>query len=293
MEEQNNTINADINSVNPLPLVSIVIPVHNGEKYIQQALESCFSQSYSNYEVIVVDDKSTDMTVTLLKQYLSIHPNLKVILAEKQNGLGNVINIGIKNSNPNAKYIARMDADDIMYPKRLETQVAYMEDHSDCVAVGGQIDIIDGDGHITGERKYALEDGKIKGNMFIFSPFAHPAVMLRKDAVVQVGYYPENMWKVEDVKFFFILSQAGRFANLDDKVLKYRVTFNTESQSDIVGHFKKTDEIRKWARSELHIEPSIKELVIWKLESVGVRILSLLPEKYVMNVFGFIRKVLS
>ena len=268
------------------PLVSIVIPVHNGEKYLKESLDSCLGQTYQDSEIIVVNDASADGTLEILKEY---GDRIKIITVEKQNGLGNVINIGIKESK--GKYIARMDADDVMYPTRLEKQVEYMENNPDCVAVGGQIDIIDSNSNVTGHREYVLEESKIKRNMFIYQPFAHPAVMLRKSSAEEVGLYPENLWKVEDVKFFFLLSKLGTFANLPDTVLKYRLSFNTQSQSNMLEHFKKTVEIRKWAKKDLGIKPSFRESVIWLFQEIGVRLLSLLPPKIFMGVFELSRKL--
>lgn len=273
---------------NSKPLASIVIPVHNGEKYIKESIDSCLNQTYENIEIIVVNDSSTDSTLEILKEY---GEKINVISVEKQNGLGNVLNIGIRESN--GKYIVRMDADDVMYPTRIEKQIEYMESNPSCVAVGGQIDIINAESEITSHREYAVEDKDIKKNMFLFQPFAHPAVTLRKSSVESVGLYPENMWKVEDVKFFFLLSKEGEFHNIEDTVLKYRMTFDTQSQSKMVDHFKKTDEIRKWAIKDLGIKPSTREYVIWKIESIGVNMLGVLPPKISMKVFELARKVLK
>jgi glycosyltransferase involved in cell wall biosynthesis len=268
------------------PLVSIVIPVHNGEEYIKEAIDSCLNQTYKNIEIIVVDDKSTDNTLKILKEY---RDKITVISVEKQNGLGNVINIGIRASK--GQYIARMDADDVMYPSRIEKQVEYMQEHPKCVAVGGQIDIIDENGKVIDYRKYAIEDKDIKRNRFLHQPFAHPAVMLRKSTLEEVGLYPENMWKVEDVQLFFLLSQKGEFHNVEDTVLKYRVTFKTESQSKMLDHFKKTNEIRKWAVKELGIKPTFREYIIWNMQKIAVPILSLLPSSLFMKSFELSRKV--
>lgn len=273
---------------NDSPLVSIIIPVHNGEKYIKESINSCLNQTYINTEIVVVDDASTDNTVSLLKEYGN---QIKVISVEKQNGLGNVINIGIRASK--GKYIARMDADDVMYPTRLERQVEYLENNPDCVAVGGQIDMIDESGNVTGHREYPLTDRELRKNLFLFQPFAHPAVTLRKDTLEEIGLYPEDMWKVEDVKLFLTLSTKGKFANMPDTVLKYRLTFNTQSQSKMLEHFKKTSEIREWAKKELGIKPSFREFVIWKLEIVGVSILSILPPKAFMRAFDLVRNILK
>ncbi len=273
------------------PLVSIIIPVHNGEKYIKESIESCLNQDYSPLEIIVVDDKSEDNTLGILYEYQKKTNILKVIPIEKQNGLGNVINIGIKNSS--GKYIARMDADDIMCPDRIRKQAEYMETNPNCVAVGGQIDIIDEKSNNIGHREYALEDSRLKRNRFLFQPFAHPAVMLRRKTLKEVGLYPEDMWKTEDVKLFLTLSTKGEFANLPDTVLKYRMTFKTESQAKMVDHFNKTNEVRNWAIENLNIKPTFRESVIWSIQKVGVRILSALPPTLFMKVFELSRKILS
>lgn len=271
------------------PLVSIVIPVHNGQKYLKEALDSCIEQSYPTLEIIVVDDKSTDSTLDILREYEKRDSRIKAIAVQKQNGLGNVINIGIRASK--GKYIARMDADDIMYPNRILKQVEYLESNPKCVALGGQIDIINADGETVDYRKYALEDKDIKKNRFLHQPFAHPAVMLRKSTLESIGLYPEDMWKVEDVKLFLTLSTKGEFANLKDTVLKYRITFETESQSKMVDHFKKTNEVRRWAIRELNIKPTFREYIIWNMQKIGVPILSLLPASLFMKSFELSRKV--
>ncbi len=268
------------------PLVSIVIPVHNGEKYLKESIESCINQTYSTLEIIVVNDASTDSTLDMLKEY---GDKLKIISVEKQNGLGNVINIGIREAK--GEYIARLDIDDVMSPTRIQEQVEYLESHPDCVALGGQIDIIDENSQVTGHREYAQEDKDIKKNMFLFQPFAHPAVTMRKSAAESVGLYPENMPKVEDVKFFFLLSTKGKFANLSTTVLKYRMTFTTESQSNMVDHFKKTNMVRNWAIRELGIRPNVIQYVKWKIETVGVYLFSILPPRLFMRVFEFVRRV--
>ncbi len=271
------------------PLVSIVIPVHNGEKYVRETLDSCIDQTYQNIEIIIVDDESKDGTLEILREYEKKDNRIQVISVSKQNGLGNVINIGIRQSK--GEYIARIDADDVMYPTRLEKQVEYLNNNPKCIVVGGQIDIIDSQSKITGHREYAIENADIKKNMFLFQPFAHPAVTLRRYAVEAVGLYPENMWKVEDVKFFFLLSKQGAFHNISDTVIKYRMTFDTQSQSKMVDHFKKTNEVRRWAIKELNIKPSVGQHIKWKIETVGVYCLSVLPPKMFMGVFEMVRKM--
>ncbi len=268
------------------PLVTILLPVHNGERYIKEAIDSCIKQTYENIEILVVNDASTDNTKNILNEY---GDRIRVLDIKKQNSLGSVLNIGIQASN--GSYIARMDADDIMYPTRIEKQVEVLEKNKDIVAVGGQIDVIDEDGNITGEREYALEDKDIRRTFFWSQPFAHPSVMFRKDIALGIGMYPEDLPKVEDVKFFFKLSTKGKFANIPDKVLKYRMTFNTESQAKMVDHFKRTNTVRKEVIKEFGIKPTFRQFVLWKLEIVTVFLIQKLPNKWFMNIFELARKI--
>lgn len=273
------------------PLASVVIPVHNGERYIKEALESCLNQTYDNFEILIVDDKSEDGTLGILKEFESRDGRVKVFAVEKQDGLGNVINIGIRASK--GKYIVRMDADDVMCSDRIEKQVKYLEENPECVAIGGQIDIIDENSNITRHREYPLTDKELRKNLFLFQPFAHPAVTLRRSTLEEMGLYPENMWKVEDVKLFLILSTKGKFANVPDTVLRYRMTFKTESQAKMVDHFRRTSEMRSWAVKNLNIKPTFRESVIWFIQRMGVTFLGLLPPKMFMWVFENVRKILK
>jgi len=268
------------------PLVTVVLPVHNGERYIKEAIDSCLKQTYNNIEILVVNDASTDNTREILKEY---EEKIRVLDIEKQTTLGAVLNIGIRASK--GTYIARIDSDDIMYPTRIERQVELLEQNKDVVVVGGQVDIIDGDGNITGEREYALRDRDIRRTFFWSQPFAHPATTFRKNIALDVGLYPEDLPKVEDVDFFFKMSTRGKFANVNEKVLKYRVTFNTESQAKMVDHFKRTNAVRKKIVKELGIKPNLRQFVLWKLEVVVVFLIQWLPHKLFMWVFELARKI--
>jgi len=99
------------------------------------------------------------------------------------------------------------------------------------------------------------------------------------------------MFKIEDVKFFFMIRKKGEFHNLPDTVIKYRMTFDTQSQSKVVDHFKKTNEVRRWAIKELNIKPTVGQYIKWKVETVGVYCLSILPPKMFMGAFEVARKL--
>lgn len=273
------------------PLVSIVIPVYNGEKYIEESLNSCLNQTYSNIEIIVVNDASTDSTLNILNKYHKNDKRIRVITVSKKENLGQVINEGIRASE--GVYIARMDADDIMYQDRIEKQVAFLEANPKTILVGGQLDIIGEDGNITGSRNYSLDDKELRRNLFLFQPFAHPAVMIRKSSLEEIGLYPEDTKKVEDTKLMFLLSQVGEFANLPDTVLKYRVTFETESQAKMIEHFNKTNQARVWAIKKLGMKPSFREIILWNCQKIIVNILKFLPNKLFFSIFELGRNIIK
>jgi glycosyltransferase involved in cell wall biosynthesis len=273
------------------PLVSIVMPVHNGQKYIFEAMDSCLNQTYENIEIIVVNDESNDNTLEILNKYSKISNKVKVISVSKKENLGQVINEGIRIAT--GKYIARIDADDIMFHERIKDQVEFLENNSDVVLVGGQVEIINKEGKYVRDRKYPLIDSELRRNLFIFQAFAHPAIMMKKEILNTIGLYPEDTSKVEDVKLMFLLSKQGKFANLNEKVIKYRVTFDTQSQKDMLDHFKKTNEIRKWAIKKLGIKPSFRELIIWNLQKVSVYFLRIFPNNIFLNIFEYFRNILN
>lgn len=274
-----------------IPVVSIIIPVHNGEKYIKEALDSCLKQSFKDFEIIAVNDASTDNTLNILSKYVLKDSRIKVLTVSKKENLGEVINEGIRVSR--GKYIARMDADDVMTLDRLEKQVSFLEINSRAVLVGGQLEIIDENGKIKGIREYALEDRSLRKNLFLFQPFAHPAITIRKSALEAIGLYPEDTKKVEDTKLMFLLSQIGEFANLPIPVLKYRVTYNSESQLKMVDHFKRTDAIRRWAIKKLGIKPSFREYILWYIQRIFVSVFGVLPNHLFLSLFEIGRKILK
>lgn len=273
------------------PQVSIILPVFNAEKYLKESIDSCLSQSFTDFELIAVNDASTDNSLQILNQFNNRDSRVKVITVEKQESLGNVLNIGIKIAQ--GKYIARMDADDIMAFDRLKKQVEFLETHTDHVLVGGQIEIINEESEIVRTRKYPEEDTQLRKNLFIFQPFVHPAIMMRRESLIKANMYPENLKKVEDVKLMFKLSKIGKFANLNSVVLRYRVTFKTESQANMLEHFNKTNEVRKWAIIELGVKPTLRELIIWNFQKILVRIFSLLPNKLFLSMFELGRNILK
>ncbi len=160
------------------PKISVVMPVYNREKYVRAAIESIIGQTYTNWEFIIVDDGSTDKTLEILQEYANQDKRIKILQNGENQGIAFSRNRGVQASS--GKYIAVMDSDDISFPKRLATEVEFMESHPQVVVVGSSSINIDDDGKTIGTFSYSLTPAKIRWDMIFFDPVIHPSVMMRR-----------------------------------------------------------------------------------------------------------------
>lgn len=210
------------------PLVSVVIPAYNCEAYVANALESIINQTYTNLEVIIIDDGSSDETFKIAKSYEKQDPRVKAYKNKENLKIVGTLNSAIAKSR--GKYVARMDADDFRMPDSIEKQVAFMEKHADVVVVGGAIDVCDGDMNLINHRDYPVTDTQIRARLFRYNPFAHPAIMMRAEALKDTPY---TLNWAEDYDIYFRLGLKGKFANLPTTVLKLRTHPSSVSQSKV------------------------------------------------------------
>jgi glycosyltransferase involved in cell wall biosynthesis len=202
------------------PLVSVVLPVFNGATYIVAAVNSILAQTFTDFELLVIDDGSTDATRDLLAPIARTDQRLQ-ILAEPHRGLVGTLNHGLAVAR--GALIARMDADDVALPGRLAAQVAYLKSHPDCVVVGTTILKVKADGHSKSPPKWKLP---------IYRPLAfppeiggvpHPTALMRADALATVGGYRAYFYNAEDRDLWARLWTVGRIHQLPDVALHYRV----------------------------------------------------------------------
>ena len=202
--------------------------VHNGSRYLPEALRSLREQTFSSFECIVVDDGSTDETPALLKGTVREDDRFRVI-ARPNRGLTRSLNEGILAAA--GEYVARMDGDDVCLPDRFSRQVAWLRTNPACVAVGGQVMRIDEDGWpigpwsvpLTHDAIDALHLGGLGGGM------VHPATMIRRDALMSLGGYEESLEAAQDFDLWLRLAERGRLANLNELILNYRVHLTSVS----------------------------------------------------------------
>ncbi len=199
--------------------LSVVLAVHNGEKYISQAVESILNQTFPNFEFIIINDGSTDSTSRILNSHTD--PRIRLIENKLNRGLVACLNTGIMLSR--GKYIARMDADDIADLHRLEKQFDFMESHPEIGICGSYIRVFfEGTGK-SQVVKFPENDKAIRAFTFFQAPFSHPSVMLRKSVLDSYELeYPDQFYRAEDYAFWTELLKYTQAANLPEVLLHYR-----------------------------------------------------------------------
>lgn len=203
------------------PLVSVLMPAYNAEKYIEKAIASIMLQTLKNIELIIIDDSSRDKTWEIVKKYRRKDKRIIALRNKKNLKLSKTLNIAIEKSK--GYYIARMDADDWSYPDRLEKQYNFLEKNTSVGILGGSMEIIEENGTLIGKRNYPEDDKNIRKNIFWFSPFSHPLIMIRKSLFENVGGYNPMFNPAEDYELYFRIGKLSKFANLPDVLLKYRI----------------------------------------------------------------------
>lgn len=200
------------------PKVSVVMSVHNEEKYIKDAVDSILNQTFKEFEFILIDDGSTDNTLNILQSYRD--HRIRLILQENL-GLTQALNKGLKLAK--GRYIARMDGDDISYPERLDREIKYLDAHTNVGLVGTFIVQMDENGGYLKECRYETKSEEIKKKLWVDCPFCHPTVMFRKSCIEKVGCYREKIGPAEDYDLWFRISEICDVANLSESLHKYRI----------------------------------------------------------------------
>jgi len=226
-----------------VPVVSVVMPVYNAERFLRQAVDSILAQTYRDFELLVINDGSSDSSLEILHSYSD--PRLRLISNETNKGLIAALNRGIDEAR--GEYIARMDADDISHPKRLERQVEFLKCNSTIAMVGTWINIVDREGRTLDKMEYPSENKGIQENLLENACFAHPSVMFRKICVVSVGGYRVIAKHAEDYDLWLRLSEVFPLANIPELLLDYRIHDDQICLLKVVKQYKSALRCKKLA----------------------------------------------
>jgi len=219
--------------------------MYNAEKTIEEALNSIQRQSYTNLEIICIDDGSVDATLPIVKSKAKLDRRIK-LHSHEHRGIVYTLNKSIELSH--GKYLARMDADDISRPDRIDKQVSYMESNPDIVASGGSIETFDERGIIQTITKNCNPEA-LEYRLLRSWPIAHSAAIIHHAALVDNNIrYNEEFTYVEDLKLFFDLSRVGKLSNLPDILLAYR----SHPDQTSIKHCKQLKKLESDLRADIY-----------------------------------------
>ena len=235
-------------------MISVVMPVYNGESHLKEAIDSILNQTYTDFELLIINDGSTDRSEEII---LSYNDNrIKYILNEANLGIVKTLNKGIELST--LKYIARMDADDISMPHRFERQVAYMEANPGIVACGSNIlKFYNDDINQTNSSNIYIEDKELKVRSIFYTAFWHPTMMLQTKVLKdhQLRYRLDFKY-AQDKAFWIHISKHGALTNINEPLLYYRVHENQVSSKFFAEQYAISMSVTREALLNLGVDMS-------------------------------------
>lgn len=207
--------------MSPIPRVSIIIPAYNSARFLEEAIESVFAQTYKDYETIVIDDGSTDNTQEVLAPYLD---RIQYIYQHNR-GASSARNTGISHSQ--GEYIAFLDADDIWLPEKLSTQVEYLNNNQDIALVYSLVLWVDVHGKPLDKRNRLsgrLPAGDVFNILYIRNFIITSSVMVRRRLLGTVGLFDESLTHAEDHELWLRIASKFKVCGIDKYLCQYRVT---------------------------------------------------------------------
>jgi len=201
-------------------LISVLLPVFNGSQFLSRAIESVVQQTYPKWELLVIDDGSTDDSAMVAERFSRVDERVRVLRKENR-GISAALNSGLEAAK--GEFIARMDGDDVCYPERFAAQLAHLKD-SNADLIGCQVRLIDKSGRklVRVDRPLGHEEIEamlLKGDG---SAIIHPAMFCRRSILEQVSGYREELRWMEDLDLYLRVAEIGRLSNVDRVLLDYR-----------------------------------------------------------------------
>jgi len=246
------------------PLVTVLMPVYNGEPFVADAVESILGQTFRDFEFLILDDASTDRSVEIIEGYGD--SRIRIVRNEQQIELIRTLNRGLELAR--GKYVARMDADDISLPERLERQVAFLEANPDVGACGAWVVTMgDCEGEIWGYPESATE---IRCRLLFDAALAHPSVCMRRDAFARHHLqFDEAYPHAEDYQLWRTASEKFPLANIGEVLVRYRIHADSVSQRCRQQQEATVGRIHEEALSRLGLVPAEEDLYVHRRIAAG------------------------
>jgi glycosyltransferase involved in cell wall biosynthesis len=251
----------------PRPALSVLLPFRNAESTLASCLESIRVQGLTDYELLAVDDHSTDGSLPLVMACARTDPRIRIIRPPTR-GLVPALNEGLNAAR--SELIARMDADDLMHRERLERQHSYLRGHPEISVLGTRVEVISDGPVLAGLREYVrwqnlcVSPDEIAADIYLESPFAHPSVMFRRDSILRAGGYLQGAFPEDYELWLRLLGRGEQMAKLPQVLLHWRDRQDRVSRTDPRCSRPSFDRLRA---SYLARDPRLSEyrrdLVVW------------------------------
>ncbi len=254
--------------------ISVLMSVFNGEEWLKETINSILDQSENNFEFIIINDGSTDNTYKVLESY---DDDRLVIIHQKNMGLTKSLNRGLELAR--GKYIARIDADDQSESDRLQKQLMFLDENPDIVLVGSNALLIDEAGENIGKTNLPLSHYELIADLEAFKPvFVHSSIFFRKEEIMGIGGYNDRFIKSQDSDLFLRLSQSFNLANLEESLVKLRITVDSISYhlnymqrkmglAALINHYRRQNSLEDVSiASESRWQAFMEELDTWFLD---------------------------
>jgi len=263
--------------------VSVIMPVFNAGEFLPKAIESIRKQTLTDFELLIIDDGSTDASYRIMMTYAKRDGRIRTFRNKQNIGLVKSLNFLIPKTH--GRYVARMDADDISLPERFEKQVTYLREHPELVACGAQEYIINERGARIAE-KFFPTDEKTCYNLIANVMVIQPPLLLAHGDTFRALRYSNHTFKNDDISMHFKLLQKGGFGNVNEILFKYRKRENSLTHRNPKHVYFLALLVRLSAISKYGYAPSFLNLALMAIETLVV---SILPNRAIIGLFELVR----
>lgn len=239
------------NSKSGSPLVSVIIPAYNAERFVERAVRSIMTQTYENLEILICDDCSEDRTFDILKKLAA--DDKRIVLLKNERNLQIVATLNKMVGLAKGEYIARMDADDISLPERIEMQLKFMEKNPDYGICGTYARFINEDNFVIGKSRVPHLNNDIQIFLNFDSPFVHPSVIIRAE-ILKANHYDKNYQYCEDFELWHRVLRVTKGYNLNTFLFCYRISKSS------ISHKTESAKVQKQLSETLSLNSNVRNI---------------------------------
>lgn len=203
-----------------VPRVSVIMPVYNAGPFVGQALKSILGQTFGNFELIIVDDGSSDRSGEIIRSF----DDERIVRIENGRNLGLTVSLNAALKKSRGEFIARQDADDLSLPERLAKQIAYLDSHPTVGLVGCAFSVINEAGRPLTDIRTVVEPGEISALLLQRNPIAHGTAVFRRACLEQTGFYRQEFRYAQDYDLWLRIAEVAEIANVPDQLYQWRIT---------------------------------------------------------------------